>query len=267
VSSSLAASHRHPSVLRLRRPCAQAFGLSDVGLVRNRNEDAYTVDTALGFFAVADGVGGHAAGEVASRMAIDTVRSVLADPAVPWPAGAGAATAALDRLAGGVEYAGARVFAAAAGDRTKKGMGTTFTGLLLLEGRVAAIAHVGDSRIYLLRGRRVEQLTEDHTLVEAYIQAGVLTRDQAATSPIRNVITRAVGTKEVVEVDSRLLAVEPGDTLLLSSDGLHGVVADEEIAAVLLREHDITRAAAQLVQRANDAGAPDNVTAVLVRIG
>jgi serine/threonine protein phosphatase PrpC len=267
VSSSLVTSHHRPPVSRRPRPCAQAFGLSDVGLVRSSNEDAYAVVPALGFFAVADGVGGNAAGDVASRMAIDAVQAVLEDPATPWPAGAGAATAALDRLAGGVEYAGARVFAAAAGDRAKKGMGTTFSGLLLLEGRAAAIAHVGDSRIYLLRGRRFEQLTEDHSLVHAYVRAGALTREQAATSPIRNVITRAVGTKEAVEVDSRLLAVEPGDTFLLASDGLHGVVEDEQIAAVLLRERDITRAAAELVERANDAGGPDNVTAVLVHVG
>jgi protein phosphatase len=235
-------------------------------MVRSNNEDALAVVPSLGFFAVADGVGGHAAGEVASRMAIDSVRSVLEDPSVPWPEGASAAGLALDRLVGGIQYANARVYGAACSEQGRQGMGTTFTGLVLLDGRVA-LAHVGDSRAYLLRGRRLSQLTDDHTLVRAYIEAGVLMPEEAATSPIRNVITRAVGTEEFVEVDRRVLAVEPGDTLLLASDGLHGVLDDDAIAAVLVRERDLTRAGAELVARTNDAGAPDNVTVVLVRIG
>jgi protein phosphatase len=243
-----------------------AFGLSDVGLVRSGNEDAYVILPGPGFFAVADGVGGHAAGEVAAQMAIDAVRSVIEDPRVPWPEGAGAATYAVDRLAGGVQYANARVYDAACSEQGRQGMGTTFTGLLLLDG-VAALAHVGDSRAYLLRGRRLAQLTDDHTLAEAYIRFGSLTREEAATSPFRNVITRAVGVEEVVEVDKRLLAVEPGDTLLLASDGLHGVLDDDAIARVLVRERDLARAAAELVALTNDAGGPDNVTVVLVRIG
>jgi serine/threonine protein phosphatase PrpC len=266
VPSPLASSSRPSSTARLPRPRVEAFGLSDPGLVRDTNEDCYAVVPTLGYFAVADGVGGHAAGEVASRMAIDTVRSLLEDPRACWPAGPGAAAAAVDRLAGGVAYANARVYDAASGEKGRQGMGTTFTGLLLLDGRVA-LAHVGDSRAYLLRGRRLAQLTDDHTLVAAYIQAGILTREEAATSPIRNIISRAVGPADVVEVDKRLLAVESGDTLLLCSDGLHGVVEDEAIAAVLLQERDITRAAAQLIDRANDAGGPDNVTVVLVRVG
>jgi protein phosphatase len=236
----------------------QAFGLSDVGLVRSNNEDAYVVLPGLAFFAVADGVGGHAAGEVAARMAIDAVQAVLMDPAGSAPPG-------LHRLAGGVEYANARVYAAAQ-ERGRVKMGTTFTGLLLEDGR-ACLAHVGDSRAYLLRGRRLVQLTEDHTLVGAYVQAGIMTREEAAVSEVRNIITRAVGVEETVEVDTRQLAVEPGDTFLLCSDGLHGVVGDEDMTSILLRERDLTRAAAELVQRANDAGGPDNVTAVLARVG
>ena len=257
MSSSLAIASR-PSYPPGPCPLAvQAFGLSDVGLVRSGNEDCYAVVPGLGFFAVADGVGGHAAGEVAARMAIDAVQAVLMDPTRAAPG--------LHRLAGGVEYANARVYAAAQ-ERGRTGMGTTFTGLLLEDGR-ASLAHVGDSRAYLFRGRRLVQLTEDHTLVAAYIQAGVMTREDAAESPIRNIITRAVGTHETVEVDTRQLAVEPGDTFLLCTDGLHGVVGDEDMTSVLLREPDLTRAAAELVQRANDAGGPDNVTVVLGRVG
>ena len=237
-------------------PAVQAFGLSDAGLVRSGNEDSYAVIPGLGYFAVADGVGGHAAGEVASRMAIDAVQAVLMDPA-------GTATG-VQRLGGGVEYANACVYAASQ-ERGRAGMGTTFTGMLLQEG-VCSLAHVGDSRAYLLRDRRLVQLTEDHTLVSAYVQAGVMTREEAAVSLVRNVITRAVGVEETIEVDSRRLAVEAGDTVLLCSDGLHGVVSDEDITSVLLHERDLTRAAAELVERANDAGGPDNITAVLVRI-
>jgi protein phosphatase len=266
VSSSLATFPSPSSPARITRSRAHAFGLSDLGAVRTTNEDCYAVVPALGYFAVADGVGGNAAGEVASRMAIDAVRSVLEDPRVPWPEGPGAATTALERLAGGVEYANARVYESASGEPGRKGMGTTFTGLLLLDGRVA-LAHVGDSRAYLLRGRRLMQLTEDHTLVTAYLQAGILKPEDVATWPLRHVITRAVGTEEAVEVDRRMLAVEPGDTLLLASDGLHGVLGDDDIGAVLACERDLTRAAAELIDRTNDAGGPDNVTVVLVRIG
>ena len=138
-------------------------------------------------------------------------------------------------------------------------MGTTFTGLLLLDGSVA-LAHVGDSRAYLLRGRRLAQLTEDHSLAATYLQAGILKPEEVATWPLRHIITRAVGTADFVEVDRRMLAVEPGDTLLFASDGLHGVLGDDDIAAVLARERDLTRATAELVNRTNDAGGPDNVT-------
>ena len=259
VSSSLAieldpAPTWRPS--RSRAQAVQAFGLSDVGLVRSGNEDSYAVVPGLGFFAVADGVGGHAAGEVASRMAIDAVRSALEGPA---------REAGLHGLARSVEHANALVHAAAQ-KKGHRGMGTTFTGVLVQEGR-ACLAHAGDSRAYLLRGRRLTQLTQDHTLVAALVQAGMMTPEEAAVSPDRNVITIALGSEEEVDVDTRVLAVEPGDTLLLCSDGLHGVVSDEDIAAVLLRERDLGRAAAELVGRANDEGGPDNVTVVLVRVG
>jgi serine/threonine protein phosphatase PrpC len=237
-------------------PAMQAFALSDVGLVRSGNEDAYAVVPSFGFFAVADGMGGHAAGEVASWMAIDAVRSVIEDPSV--------ATAGLHRLAGAVEYANAVVHAASRA-RGRAGMGTTFTGLLLQDGR-AFVAHVGDSRAYLLRGGRLAQLTFDHTLVAARVQAGFMTPEEAAASPRRHIILRAVGTRETLEVDTRELSMQSGDRFLLSSDGLHDVLGDDNIKAVLMRERDVTAAAAELVALANDGGGPDNVTAVLVRI-
>ncbi len=145
-------------------------------------------------------------------------------------------------------------------------MGTTLSALLVLEDR-AVLAHVGDSRIYGLRGRRLEQLTHDHTLANVYVQAGVLRQEDVANSDYNHILARAVGTDETVEVDARLVKVEPADTFLLASDGLHGVVDDATIAAILLRERDLTVAAARLVDRANELGGPNNVTVVLVRVG
>jgi protein phosphatase len=247
-----------PPGVRPRSPGLQAFGLTHPGLVRAVNEDAYLVDAGLGLFAVADGVGGHAGGEIASRLALDALRTGLGDPSLPGAAGL--------RLVAAVEHANARVHAAAGADRAWAGMATTLTAMLV-QGNAAAIAHVGDTRAYRLRGRRLDQLTEDHTLVAAYVQAGTMTAEEAAVSRLRNVILRAVGSDEVVEVDTSLVAVEPGDTFLLCSDGLHGVVGDGEIAEVILAEPDLTAAATELVERANDGGGPDNVTVVLARIG
>jgi protein phosphatase len=240
------------------RPRPETAGLTHPGLVRATNEDAYLVDDDLGLYAVADGVGGGAAGEVASRLALDTVRAVLGDPTLPGDAGL--------RLLAAVEHANTCVRARAHADRACAGMGTTLTAILL-RGGTAAIAHVGDTRAYRLVGRRLEPLTEDHTLTAACIQAGILTREEAAVSEKRHVITRAVGAEHSIEVDTRLVAVEPGDVFLLCSDGLHGEVTDEEIAATLLGVPDVTRAAAELVKRANDRGGLDNVTVVVVRIG
>jgi len=246
----------------------EAFGLSHPGRVRRGNEDAYVVLPSLGLFVVADGMGGAAAGEVASRLAVDTVRAVFEDPDLTWPRGLAdrPADTGLPLLVSGVEHANARVRAAASGDHSLAGMGTTFTGILVLEDRLA-VAHVGDSRAYLLRGGRLDQLTHDHTLVNELVDSGAMTREEAESSRLRNILSRALGGEERVVVDGRLVAAKAGDTLLLASDGLHGVVRDRDIAAVLLGERDLTRAATKLVERANDAGGPDNVTVVLIRIG
>jgi serine/threonine protein phosphatase PrpC len=247
---------------RRRLPRLEAFGLSHTGLVRATNEDAYAVAPNLGFFAVADGVGGNAAGEVASQMAIETVHGMMKDLAALSPQ----AELNASVLAHAVLEANACVRAGASADVAREGMSTTFTGLLVF-GERAIIAHVGDSRAYHLRGRQLRLLTDDHTLVNICLQGGILTREQAATSDLRHIIARAVGLEETLHVDTRLVGIEPGDTFLLASDGLHGVLADDDIAAVLLGERDLTRAAARLVERANDAGGPDNVTVVLVRVG
>jgi len=234
----------------------EARGLSHPGLVRSTNEDAFLVARDVGLFVVADGVGGNAAGEVASRMAVDAVLAAL--EALLHPG--------LPHLISAVERANGHVYAASRTDRSLFGMATTLTALLVCDETIA-LAHVGDSRAYRLRGRHLEQLTEDHTLVAALVRLGRMTQEEAETSEIRNMISRAVGGDETIDVDARLLAVEPGDTFVLASDGLHGVVSDEEIVAVLCGERDLARAAGQLIERANEGGGPDNATVVLVRVG
>ena len=250
----------HPKPHPSRAPI-EAFGLSHTGLARATNEDAYLVRPDLGLFAVADGMGGAAAGEVASQMAIDAVREEIEGSGAVEPARAGPLL-----LLGGVELASALIHAAAEGDPRKRGMGTTFTGMLVLGARIA-IAHVGDTRAYRLRGSRLEALVEDHTWVAEMVRAGAMTEEEAATSEWRSKLLRAVGVAEQVQVDTRLALAEPGDVYLLSSDGLHGVIGDDAIAEVLRTERDLPRAAQRLIDHVLDAGAPDNATAVLVRIG
>lgn len=263
-------SPHHAGAAPATRPrlLLQASAQSHQGLVRERNEDAFVVAPQQGLYGVADGMGGAAAGDVASRMAIDTVRDVLADPDVTCPQGLVPRPAArsLAQLVNAVEHANARIFASAFGNRAMKGMGSTFTGLLVLEDRLA-IAHVGDSRAYLFREGSLVQLTRDHTLLEELIRRGIMTREQAAVSDRRHILSRALGAEATVIVDGRLVAPQRGDIFLLASDGLHGVVSDEETAAALLAEPDLTRASTRLIERACDAGGPDNVTVVLLRVG
>jgi protein phosphatase len=177
--------------------------------------------------------------------------------ALPAPAQGG------PRLAAAVERANVRVHALAAADQSKTGMGTTMTAVLVHDGRVQ-LAHVGDSRLYRLRRGRLELLTEDHTLVNEYVRAGEMSAEEAGRSPLKHIISRAVGTDAAVKVDRRVLDVLPGDTLLLCTDGLHGVVGDDDIAATLATEPDIARAGMKLIEASLDGGAPDNVTIVLV---
>jgi len=243
---------------RLSRPrFVSAAGLSHPGLVRPTNEDAYAVRPDLGLFVVADGMGGHAAGEVASHMAIDTLADVLEHPD---------GLSGLPLLMAAVQRASACIRAAARADAAKEGMGTTLTALLVLQDRTA-IAHVGDCRAYHLRGRRLHRVTEDHTLVAALHSRGLMNAEETEVSDYRHLLLRALGTEDEVTVDGRLLAVEPGDTLLLTSDGVHGVVSEEDIVAILTDERDQTGAAHRLIASANEAGGPDNATVVIVRVG
>lgn len=232
-----------------------AASATDVGRVREANEDALWTGDSV--FAVADGMGGHAAGEVASATALEPVAGL--DGKV-FPD----ARAARDALATAVSKANAAVVEKAEGDPAFAGMGTTLTAAMF-EGKRLHVAHVGDSRAYLLRNGELSQLTTDHTLVQHLIDEGELTPEEAAEHPHRSVITRAIGVGEEVEVDSLTIHLAPDDQLLLCSDGLTGVVGDADIARWLLREDEHEAAVRKLVDAANAAGGPDNITIVLLR--
>jgi protein phosphatase len=242
----------------------EAAGRTDVGVVRWKNEDALLIMENLGVFAVADGMGGAQAGDVASGMLIDTVREVFEDLETTLPLGpevehrepAVLMHAALQRANRRIRNAGLR-------DPKKSGMGTTFAGVAFGDGQVV-LAHVGDSRIYRLRDGRLECLTTDHSPEAELIAAG-FPPSQSHGSWFLGVLTRAIGLAESLAVDTRLEPLVPGDLYLLSTDGLHGIVAHKEIEAILLGEEHLTAAVGALTARADALGSPDNVTAVLVR--
>ena len=222
---------------------------TDLGKVREGNEDSYLVDPPLFLYAVADGMGGHRGGEVASHLALETVESL-------GRAGAGT-------LADHVHEANRAVFERSQHDRRVTGMGTTLTAARIVDGAVY-LAHVGDSRAYLLRAGAFRQLTEDHTLVNRMVKAGEITAAEADVHPHRNVLTRALGTEPDVEVDEDEVALMDGDRLLLCSDGLFGMVTEDQIQAIFENEPDPQHAADRLVRAANRAGGVDNITALVL---
>lgn len=231
-----------------------AAGLTDVGQAREGNEDAMHVGDSV--FAVADGMGGHAAGEVASTLALEPIADL--DGRV-----FGDNEQARSALEDAVVEANRIVVEAAETDNTLQGMGTTLTAALF-EGRRLHLAHVGDSRAYLLRQGRVTQLTRDHTFVQQLLDDGSITEAEAATHPHRSVVTRAIGTSTEVEIDLETLDLASGDAVLLCSDGLSGVVDDDRIAELLTSDRTPEQTVTELVRAANQAGGPDNITAVLL---
>ena len=254
-------------------------GMTDRGRRRLKNEDSIGVFDDLGLYVVADGMGGHAAGEVASRTAIEAVRAgVKAVQAV-----SGSGKDAGRRLLEAVDFANKEVLKKASSDPLLKGMGTTIAAVLLdrltgIEGEGGeeagargrptglALAHVGDSRIYLFRNGELSRLTRDHSLVEDLVAEGRITPGQARVHPFRNVVTRALGTKEDVQADISRLVPEPGDMLLLCSDGLTGMLEDLKIAEIMaLGAGSPFVCADVLVRAANKAGGDDNISAVVLK--
>ena len=251
----------------------QYFARTDVGRLRDHNEDNYLVDKKLSLSVVADGMGGHAAGEVASALAVRIIHEeIKAHREVIEAFGAeGADERAgskeiLNVLEQAVQRACAKIHEEAKADPAKRGMGTTLSALLIA-GSQGFIAHVGDSRIYLLRGGKIQQVTEDHTVYNELVKRGKLTRDQIEKVAQKNAITRAVGVYERVEVDTLTIEVLPGDQFLLASDGLHGYIAHTAELEPYLEEADGETAAEELIALANRKGGKDNITAVLVRLG
>jgi protein phosphatase len=244
-----------------------AYGETDIGCVRGANQDSFAVIRHLGLFMVADGMGGAAGGEVASRATVEEVEKAVEDGDTTWPIDLAirGPESGPRRFITGIHRANRLVHRMGREDWRYRGMGTTFAGLLLLA-RCAVVAHVGDSRVYRLREGVLERLTHDHSLANHLVERGLLTPDQVATYPRRNVITRAIGTHESVEVDTRIVDLRAGDAFLLCSDGLHGEVRDEEIAEILQQRALPTTVVGRLIDRAIEAGGNDNITAVLVRL-
>jgi protein phosphatase len=248
---------------------ARSFSLTDVGRKRQLNEDAFRCDDALGLFVVADGVGGHAKGEVASEEAVDQIFAFVRQGRAAidqYRAKPDADTRKVVRrlLESAVQSACYLVFGMAQVDPSQRGMSTTISALLV-PGKWGVTAQVGDSRIYRLRGGSGAQLTEDHTMVNYKLKQGLITEEEARTMKGKNIITRAVGHKEYVEVDTNEIDIATGDRYLLCSDGLHGYLKDGELERLLV-EGDLEQAPARFIKMANDRGGKDNVTVVVVAV-
>ena len=244
-------------------------GLSDVGQVREKNEDSFLIDDDLSLFVVADGMGGHLGGKTASTIAVSSIgegvrvqHGTLVEAAKAKPI----ESSTVPRLlADTVRTACNTIYDKAAEDPNLQGMGTTVTAMLVLEGR-GFIAHVGDSRCYLQRENRVIQLTDDHSLVNEQIKAGLLTREQAATSRLKNIITRSVGFERDVAVDTFAMPVQSGDRFLICSDGLSNLVDDTEIGNALATMK-LESVPESMVELANTRGGDDNITVVCLAVG
>jgi PPM family protein phosphatase len=245
-----------------------ARGLTDVGQRREQNQDSLLIDEPLGLFVVADGMGGHAGGGTASRLAVETIRkAILAareeEPELFGSGAEGEDNPLPDVLGYAVEQACAAIFEAAQLDPDLAGMGTTVTAVLV-DGSSAFVAHVGDSRAYLLRSGHIYQVTQDHSLVAEQLRIGAITEEDARTSRYKNIITRSVGFERDVVVDLLGLELEAGDAIVACSDGLSNLVGDQEILA-LVEEHG-DEAVDQLVDLANQRGGDDNITVAMIRL-
>ncbi|WP_437948034.1 protein phosphatase 2C domain-containing protein [Sorangium sp. So ce296] len=245
----------------------EAAGESHVGRQREHNEDSFAVDLDLGLFVVADGIGGAAGGEIASRMAVDIVQACCkeGEGEITQPTGYDETAGPLElRLVSSIWRANERIFEVGQRDPRFYGMGTTFAGVYA-DATSACIAHVGDSRVYRYREHRLERLTEDHSLWNEHLHSGEQLPDDVDPLLARNVVTRALGMGKTVDVATRIERPEAGDVLLICSDGLSGPVPEPEIAELLAQGADLATTARSLIDRANQHGGPDNVTCVLIR--
>jgi len=241
----------------------RAVGLSDTGRVRPLNEDSFLVDEAASLFVLADGMGGHNAGEVASR---EACRAFAEAATAKTAAGGAGASGAADAMRDAFAAANRSVFDMAAASEALRGMGATFVACRAAGGR-AVIVHAGDARAYLLREGRLERLTEDHSLVAELVRSGHIPAEEAADHPLRNRVTKALGVKPEEEPGLREIEPREGDEILLCSDGLWGALGDSEIADALASASGIADRASALIGRANEAGGHDNITVILIQFG
>lgn len=243
-----------------------AAGKTDVGQVRSTNQDSFLIDEKERLYIVADGMGGHAGGEIASSLCVQEVAKSIRDNKSAFngkDARSHPDPKISNVLANAINHASTKIYEKALEDPSLKGMGTTATVVKVVDG-FAYVAHVGDSRCYLLRCGFIYQVTNDHSLVSEQVRAGILTKEEAELHHLRNVITRSVGYQEEEDVDTTSLQLEDGDLLLLCSDGLHGKVPDKEISN--LTKELQTEAVGKLIQLANERGGDDNITVVIVRV-
>jgi PPM family protein phosphatase len=250
-------------------------GITDIGRKRQRNEDSYLVNDKLRLYIVADGMGGHAGGEFASKIAVSTVEEIFkgedrVKSGVPEETYFDSATTGGDddveqeRLRDAILRAGNMISKRATEDPELRGMGTTAT-VAFFFGDKAFIAHVGDSRAYCVRNGTITQITEDHSLVHEQLKSGLITEEEARTHQLKNIITRSVGVQEEVEIDTVVWKAQTGDTYVLCSDGLSNMVSDKEIQEFVNRS-PLDVAARDLVDHANEQGGEDNITLILVRV-
>jgi protein phosphatase len=239
---------------------------------RTHNEDCYGILEDAGLVLVADGMGGHAAGEVASGLATTEIATFYnqthVKPELPWPFERLSTLSLLEnRLVCGFKVANQRIFEMASGDKGRKGMGTTIVAAAIVEDEIC-IAHVGDSRAYRIRDTAIERLTRDHSLLEQFKELyPEMTLEEEQNFPHKNVITRALGLADSVEIDTQTHELHDGDLYLLCSDGLSGHLSDEEILELMSDTENLERAVADLVDRANDLGGTDNITVVALAVG
>jgi protein phosphatase len=245
-------------------------GVTDLGRVRTNNEDCYKIVEPLNLYVLSDGMGGEAHGEIASAMAVETVVQHCLDlESNPAATVIGAVqpnwSGFTKRLSTAVHLANRNIFRSAEENPDQHGMGATLTAVWI-NGTKLSVAHVGDSRAYLLRGGTLLQLTRDHSLVAEQVRRGILTSAEAEESDMQSVLLRALGAQAEIEVDAEEHTLFPRDVLLLCSDGLTRMVTEPEIAGTLQVESDLTRAAESLIAMANERGGPDNITVIVVRL-
>ncbi len=246
-------------------------GKTHPGMKRELNEDNYTILEDQGVYVVADGMGGHNAGEVASEIAVKTVEDFFLkssrDEEMTWPYKLDPSLSLdANKLMVGIKFANRRIYSSSSTNASYAGMGTTVVSILTTDTDEIYVSHVGDSRCYCFYDGSLRQVTDDHSLVNEYIKAGQITKEQAANFPHKNVIMRALGMKDNVLVDIQKIKVQPGEIYLLCSDGLSDMVKDPDIESIFAQELSLDETSQALIDAANANGGKDNITVVLVKV-